>query len=329
MKTFTQTLMGKTEEWEKTNPVLLEGMIGVEVKADGNKRIKIGDGKKNWKNPALKALNPDDIEGLRNKIDQVDFIVGKLKQYDIDFGQLSESVLSMVPDELRNVANTLNNLNTSVNTLTSRLNSVSGKMPGEYVNRAWALSDAELAANKLLKLEGQKILVANYPELVAKKWVGAAANNLATTYFNYKCNENGVRNIDGLWFVVEDWWGMFGRVAGVNSILKTDMANPNSPNSTFYDGKGTGEFLGDAGRNALGSIGVGGISVNESMGGLGGLSGVFTEISKGTVFYSRDYSSSNYTNYARFSLADAANYPTANEFRVASLSYNFYMVYAM
>jgi len=74
MKTITQTLIGETAEWERVNPILLEGMLGVEILKDRNRRIKIGDGKSTWKDPALKALNPLDIEGLQDELDKIEEI---------------------------------------------------------------------------------------------------------------------------------------------------------------------------------------------------------------------------------------------------------------
>jgi len=68
MKTIALSLIGETAEWESTNPVLLKGMIGVEILKEGKRRIKIGDGKSSWKDPNLKALNAEDIDGLRNEL---------------------------------------------------------------------------------------------------------------------------------------------------------------------------------------------------------------------------------------------------------------------
>jgi hypothetical protein len=265
MKTITQTLMGKTAEWERVNPVLLEGMIGVEVKTDGNRRIKIGDGKSTWKDPALKALNPDDIEGLREELEKAAEMVKKVKDVFAVNKTIEEIMETLAPEDfesisllLTNIAGKISeetdtrqqiiesieeriaNLTTQLNEATTQLSNSRSRIVGEYVNMSYELTDEELSSLRLLKLEGQIIEIALYQELVNKKWVGRERN--ATALFNYKCNENGYRNPDGLFFVVEDWRGMFGRVAGVNSILRTDM---NNPLSSPYDGGYIGAYQPD------------------------------------------------------------------------------------
>jgi hypothetical protein len=255
MKTIAQSIIGKTAEWDMANPVLFKGMIGFEIRPDGSRRMKIGDGKRNWNDPELKAFNTNDIEGLRNELDQAAEMVQKMKDVFAINKTLEEIMGEMSPEDFENIAALLFNiqgqismetdervriieaLEERVETLTSQLNKSRPRIVGEYCDLSYEMTDAELAANRLLKLEGQKILVADYEELVEKKGVGREAN--VTALFNYKCNENGVRNPDGLFFVVEDWRGMFGRVAGVNSVLRTDM---NNPLSSPYDGKQIGEF---------------------------------------------------------------------------------------
>ena len=262
MKTIAQSLVGKTAEWERVNPVLLKGMFGVEVRPDKSRRIKIGDGKRNWKDPDLKPLNPDDIEGLRNELDQAAEMVKKVKDVFSVNKTLEEIMGSMSTKDFENISALLYDmqgkittetetrqeiieiLEERIGTLTAQLNKSRPRIVGEYADLSYELSDSELAANRLLKLEGQKIRVADYQELVDKKWVGRERN--ATALFWYKCNENGVRNPDGLYIVVEDWRGIFPRVAGVNSVLRTDM---NNPLSTPYDGGVIGAFKGDAIRN--------------------------------------------------------------------------------
>jgi len=102
--------MGKTEEWERTNPVLLEGMIGVEIKPDGNRRIKIGDGKHNWKASKLKALDSDDIEGLRNELDQVAELSAKVKGIFEVNKSLEEILATMTPEDFVSITALLSNM---------------------------------------------------------------------------------------------------------------------------------------------------------------------------------------------------------------------------
>jgi len=101
----------------------------------------------------------------------------------------------------------------------------------------------QLAKMRILELVGQILPIAQYQEVVDILWVGAEANNLSTTYFCYKCNQDGsVRDVNGLYFKFPDWRGMFPRVAGPNGTLRTDMNNPNSPP---YDGNNVGAFQPD------------------------------------------------------------------------------------
>lgn len=65
-----------TENWEKANPILLDGEIGFEVRSDGSVAIKIGDGKTAWK--LLKYITKTAKEadaGNQYLQDQIDNIV--------------------------------------------------------------------------------------------------------------------------------------------------------------------------------------------------------------------------------------------------------------
>ena len=62
MKAIMQNFTGRTAEWEAANPVLYKGVLAVEEKEDGSRRVKIGDGITPWKR--LKALGYGDIAGL-------------------------------------------------------------------------------------------------------------------------------------------------------------------------------------------------------------------------------------------------------------------------
>jgi hypothetical protein len=77
MKAICQNLFGTTTEWERENPILWEGVIGVEVKNDeGDLLIKVGDGKNpfsNLKSIDLKLLKELDerLSSLERKIRQL------------------------------------------------------------------------------------------------------------------------------------------------------------------------------------------------------------------------------------------------------------------
>jgi len=50
MKSATQIMVGTTAEWSGENPVLPEGVLAVEIRGNGKRRIKVGDGVKSWGN---------------------------------------------------------------------------------------------------------------------------------------------------------------------------------------------------------------------------------------------------------------------------------------
>jgi len=253
MKTVVQNLMGKTEEWERVNPVLLKGMLGIEECSGGKTRIKIGDGKKNWK--SLPLINFEDL-GLaeeakaRDEADQhlqkqinnlmpegLEYLSEKLvdleEKINAESGLREEADQSIgndlvsLQEELTRVKHTLNEVNEQLN------NNVEKRVVGTYHISGVNYTDEELAANRWLKLEYTIIEIAKYQELCDRKWCGAEAND--TALFWYKCNENGTRNIDGLYMRTEDIRGLFMRAAGMNAILK-------AANYTPYDGNTLGSF---------------------------------------------------------------------------------------
>ncbi|MDR1836601.1 MAG: hypothetical protein LBQ89_02975, partial [Treponema sp.] len=116
----------------------------------------------------------------------------------------------------------------------------SPRIVGEYHFLAYEPSVAELIRLRLLPLKGQIINIAQYEELCSLKYVGDDENETALWW--YKCEEDGTRNIDGLFMQTEDDRGLFFRGAGANSIVRTDMNNPLSPP---YDGNSIGIFQTD------------------------------------------------------------------------------------
>ena len=66
----------KTENWEKANPILLDGEIGIEMKPDGSIAIKVGDGKTAWKLLQYVTKTTKDADAEFQKLqDQLDNIV--------------------------------------------------------------------------------------------------------------------------------------------------------------------------------------------------------------------------------------------------------------
>ena len=96
------------------------------------------------------------------------------------------------------------------------------RVVGEYHEVAFEPTIAQLVAWRWLPIEYQLIKIADYEELCKLKYCGDDKNNTALWW--YKCDEDGTRNINGLWMRVEDRRGLFSRCAGVNEAVRT---NPN------------------------------------------------------------------------------------------------------
>lgn len=64
-----------TDNWEKANPILLDGEIGIEMKPDGSIAIKVGDGKTAWKllQYVTKTIKDADAEfqNLQNQLNNI------------------------------------------------------------------------------------------------------------------------------------------------------------------------------------------------------------------------------------------------------------------
>jgi len=111
---------------------------------------------------------------------------------------------------------------------------------GKNVPMAFQPSPLYLAKWRLLPRQYQIIEIALYQELCDFKWVGAENNNTADWW--YKCDDDGTRNVDGLYMRVDDGRGMFERGAGANAIKR-------GANNAPYDGMNVGDHIGDAMRN--------------------------------------------------------------------------------
>jgi len=94
-----------------------------------------------------------------------------------------------------------------------------------------------------------------------------------------------------------------------------------------YDGGNNGDFRGDAGRNATGIISTPNIDATSKVSGFSGLTGVFTEYARQKVYYSTSYQMALEVTSVLFMLSSMAGYPTAAEFRVASIGYSKYIIY--
>lgn len=112
-----------------------------------------------------------------------------------------------------------------------------------------ALNDYELGLRRLLPLEGQKVEVPLYTNLVDAVWQGIEENETAQSF--YRCNADGIRNPAGPYFKLPDARGRVLRGCGQGDyIADKDGAATNDK----YDGKNTGDCLGDTIRNITGFI---------------------------------------------------------------------------
>ncbi|MDR2662719.1 MAG: hypothetical protein LBC31_06950, partial [Treponema sp.] len=70
MTGIQQDCVGTTEEWEDENPLLAEGVRGLEITEDGRRYYKVGDGVKLWND--LPYLDKTMIRGLAEELDRID-----------------------------------------------------------------------------------------------------------------------------------------------------------------------------------------------------------------------------------------------------------------
>jgi hypothetical protein len=178
---------------------------------------------------------------------------------------------------------------------------------GEYHDLSYEPSVAELVRLRYLPCDYRIIKIALYQELCNLKWVGTA-NNAAADWW-YKCDENGTRNVNGLFMRVEDCRGLFHRGAGANAIKK-------GANNTPYDGKSVGSFIGDAIRNVT-SPTIGTILYVESVASLAGPWQASRQPNSAIMIEPN----SGFDHVVGFFNISAAGVPTAHENRPGSISY--------
>ena len=192
------------------------------------------------------------------------------------------------------------------------LNIISGistnRIVGWVIPLLFQPSPYQLAQWRLLPLKGQIIEIALYQELVDRIWVGAQLN--ATALWLYKCNSDGTRNTDGLFFQMIDGRGLFIRGAGANSMVFPSV-------NALYDGGNIGTHLGDTMRYIYGEFGL-----YAAGGGLMYVSGQL-----GPFFYTKKVPANSVTSapsadekYSAVGFNVARVVPTSHEFRSASVS---------
>ena len=61
-----------TENWQIVNPILKRGELGIEIKEDGSRRIKNGDGITPWNELPFSYISVDEFEAHLNDINAHD-----------------------------------------------------------------------------------------------------------------------------------------------------------------------------------------------------------------------------------------------------------------
>ena len=176
-----------------------------------------------------------------------------------------------------------------------------------YIDYSYEPDPLELAKKCRLICNYQILKISLYQDLCDRKLVDPSINDTADYW--YRCDEFGDRDINGLYFRVEDQRGMFRRGAGANAVKK-------GANATPYDGNAIGEFIGDAIRNMTGQFGFflgGGAQLSPS-----GLTGAFKAGASGDVSYPSASISTSQTKNIIFDASLVV--PTASENRPASIS---------
>jgi hypothetical protein len=116
------------------------------------------------------------------------------------------------------------------------------------------LTAAEMVKYRQLPLNGQLILVSQYADLCARKYVGNSLNDSAKQW--YRCNVDGSRNTSGAYMRVQNVQGLFFRAAGSQTLTVTwtDSSGAVHSVNTLYDGKSIGGTITDAIRDITGNI---------------------------------------------------------------------------
>jgi hypothetical protein len=174
---------------------------------------------------------------------------------------------------------------------------------GQLVSFLHAPSVAQMAAWRVLSLNGQIIQISPYQELCNFVYVGNANNATADWWYKTSDSAGNVRDVNGAYMRVLDHRGLFSRAAGQNSKYK--MAN-----DTPYDGKAIGSHIGDAIQNINGYF---------QFLIAGGTGGAFEESSTSAAMVAPVYNGDNLA-LKQISFLASRIARTANENRPVSIS---------
>ncbi|MCK5603586.1 hypothetical protein KAR91_17000 [Candidatus Pacearchaeota archaeon] len=97
--------------------------------------------------------------------------------------------------------------------------------PGECIFWMGDAADPSSLGIRLLPLNGQTILIASYPELVASAYVLDPQNPTASTFFKTSDTPGTIRNVAGPYFVLPDARGSFMRGLDTSGTVDPDGAS--------------------------------------------------------------------------------------------------------
>lgn len=132
-----QQLIDTTANWERTNPILSEGEIGIEKCTNGEKKIKVGDGMTAWKNLKHVSKTVEEIEkaiqstekaiqsaetGLQNQIDNIVItasdsgdVTAEVAQARVDFdGNGHNTLKARLDADFNDLQNQITTANTEI-----------------------------------------------------------------------------------------------------------------------------------------------------------------------------------------------------------------------
>lgn len=111
----------------------------------------------------------------------------------------------------------------STSQLLDAIRKISGS-PGEGVIW-WKDDDPAVSGDRVLLLNGQGILRANYPELDAAVYVGDSANSTASAFYHADDSAGAVRNTTGIYLILPDTRGYVLRGLDIAASVDPDGAS--------------------------------------------------------------------------------------------------------
>ena len=191
--------------------------------------------------------------------------------------------------------------------LLEAIRKISGS-PGEGVIW-WKDSDPAITGDRVLLLNGQGILRANYPELDAAVYVGDTANPTASAFYHADDAAGTIRNTTGIYLILPDTRGYVLR--GLDTAASVD------PDGASRD---VGSIQDFALENITGSIDFRVLSLTEDI--YENLVGVFSD-STGSFIPSINTTTTTNQNSSRITFDASTVVNTATETRMVNIATKF------